>query len=268
MKLISIMNKLSAKFDLHLIDERTFAGLTQIQQQLQSLEVGILAYFSKYHSIELQNFKNVLLNSKLSKSQLGQDLIALALTNFKRGGYFVEFGATDGKTLSNTFILEKNFGWKGILVEPGRVWHPKLVQNRNCNLDFRCVWRSSNDEILFSETAISELSTISSFEDCDEHATSRSHSKTYEVATITLQDLLDFHGAPKVIDYLSIDTEGSEYEILRSYSFKNRKINFISCEHNHTSQRGKIYNLLSQKGYKRILHNSSQFDDWYLLENQ
>lgn len=254
--------------DLRIIDEGTFAELSQSQIRLQSFEVGILAYFSKYQSIEVQDVKNFLLTSRLSKSQLGQDLIALALAKFKRGGYFVEFGATDGKTLSNTWILEKHFGWQGILVEPGKVWHPQLIQNRNCNLDHRCVWKSSNAEILFSEAAISELSTISNFVECDEHATSRSNSKTYEVATITLQDLLDFHGAPKVIDYLSIDTEGSEYEILKAYSFKDRKISFISCEHNHTLHRYKIYNLLSKKGYKRILQTFSQFDDWYVLEEQ
>ena len=51
-------------------------------------------------------------------SQLGQDFLALASAGFKRGGYFVEFGATDGKLPFNTNALEKLFGWGGILAEP------------------------------------------------------------------------------------------------------------------------------------------------------
>ncbi len=60
------------------------------------------------------------------RSQLGQDIFALAANKFKRGGYFVEFGATNGIDLSNTYALEKEYGWKGILSEPATVWHEDL----------------------------------------------------------------------------------------------------------------------------------------------
>jgi hypothetical protein len=52
-----------------------------------------------------------------SKSQLGQDVLALSYVGTERPGYFVEFGATNGLVRSNTYILEKNFGWNGILCE-------------------------------------------------------------------------------------------------------------------------------------------------------
>src|ERR1017187_1984592 len=52
---------------------------------------------------------------RISKSQLRQDLMVLSELDFKRGGYFVEFGATNGVTLSNTYLLEKEYGWTGIL---------------------------------------------------------------------------------------------------------------------------------------------------------
>ncbi len=50
-----------------------------------------------------------------TKSQMYQDLFVLAECNFRRKGFFVEFGATNGLDLSNTYLMEKNFGWEGIL---------------------------------------------------------------------------------------------------------------------------------------------------------
>lgn len=61
-----------------------------------------------------------------SMSQLGQDLWVLEQTNYKRGGYFVEFGATDGVMLSNTWLLEEEFGWTGLLAEPNPKFFAKL----------------------------------------------------------------------------------------------------------------------------------------------
>ena len=72
-------------------------------------------------------------------SQLKQDLFVLLETGFKRGGYFVEFGATNGIDLSNTYLLEREFGWTGILAEPATAWHEALQRNRNAIIDTDCV---------------------------------------------------------------------------------------------------------------------------------
>ena len=63
------------------------------------------------------------------KSQLGQEIFALIENDFKRDGFFVEFGATNGLELSNTHLLEKEFGWTGILAEPAKTWHEDLYKN-------------------------------------------------------------------------------------------------------------------------------------------
>ena len=199
-----------------------------------------------------------------SKSQLGQDLIALALSGLKQGGFFVEFGATNGKDLSNTWILEKFFGWNGILAEPARSWHHELKSNRDCTIETDCVWTESNVRLLFNEVSSLELSTIDSFSKEDMHIDARKFGNKYYVNTLSLNDLLTRHNAPKIIDYLSIDTEGSEFEILKSFNFEGYQFNFISCEHNFTDSRANIYELLSAQGYKRILQDVSKFDDWYV----
>ena len=59
------------------------------------------------------------------------------------------------------------------------------------------------------------------------------------------------YNAPKLIDYLSIDTEGSEFEILKNFDFNNFKFRVITCEHNFSDNREKIYKLLTDNGYIR-----------------
>jgi FkbM family methyltransferase len=201
-----------------------------------------------------------------SKSQLHQDLIALGYSNFKTGGFFVEFGATNGIKFSNTYLLEKKFEWQGILAEPAKNWHSELINNRSCNIETKCVWELSNQKLLFNETNVGELSTIDSFSLSDLHAEERSAGNIYEVETISLNDLLEKYRSPSFIDYLSIDTEGSEFLILRNLNFEKYKFRFISCEHNYTNNRELIFELLTSKGYKRVHEELSLFDDWYVSE--
>lgn len=195
-----------------------------------------------------------------SPSQLHQDLFALSELDFKRVGYFVEFGATDGVTLSNTDYLEKEYGWTGILAEPGRRWHEQLKRNRSCHVETNCVWRDSTSILTFNETDIGEYSTIDNFSS----SYAKKHGQRYSVKTISLEDLLDKYGAPRKIDYISIDTEGSEFDILSAFNFDKYEFGVLTIEHNFDTQREKIFKLLTEKGYVRKYENLSQVDDWYL----
>jgi FkbM family methyltransferase len=203
-----------------------------------------------------------------SKSELRQDLFALSCLDFKKNGYFVEFGAANGYDFSNTYLMEKELGWSGILAEPAKVWHNALRNYRKCNIEYNCVWKDSNSTLKFNEVAISELSTISSYSDKDGHAKVRKKGKTYNVKTISLNDLLLKYKAPKYIDYLSIDTEGSEYEILSNFDFSQYTFGVITCEHNLTPSREKLYSLLQKQGYKRVYEDLSSYDDWYVKSFQ
>ncbi len=201
-----------------------------------------------------------------SKSQLRQDLFVLSHLDFKRNGFFVEFGATNGVDLSNTYLLEKEFGWTGILAEPAKHWHQDLKANRSSFIETSCVWRDSGSLLNFNEALENaELSTVESYSSSDLHAETRKLSKSYQVKTISLEDLLDKYKAPREIDYLSIDTEGTEYEILGNFNFDKYRFKVITCEHNHTPLKEQIFDLLSKNGYVRTLENVSQFDDWYVL---
>lgn len=202
-----------------------------------------------------------------STAQLRQDLAVLSEVGFKRDGFFVEFGATDGVEFSNTHLLEKEFGWKGILAEPARRWHETLRRNRAAPIETRCVWRDSTSKLSFNETEIGWLSTISEFNDSDAHSHRRKTGTVYDVETISLVDMLEKHGAPQEIDFLSIDTEGSEFEILNVFDFEKYKFRIIMCEHNFTPLRERIHDLLQSKGFERRFEHLSKWDDWYFSTN-
>lgn len=203
-----------------------------------------------------------------SRAQLKQDMFVLDELGYKRDGYFVEFGATNGVDLSNTYLLEKEMGWTGILAEPAKVWSEALANNRNCHVTFDCVWSESGKTLEFNEVVAAELSTVDEFSGVDEHASTRANGTRYTVNTISLLDLLEKYGAPKVIDYLSIDTEGSEYEILSAFDFDKYQFKVITCEHNYTPMREKLFDLLSSKGYTRKYTEYSRFDDWYVYTGE
>jgi hypothetical protein len=205
---------------------------------------------------------------RASKSQICQDVfVACQLGLWKKTSahrYFVEFGATDGITMSNTYIFEKRFGWDGLLIEPARVWKDRLIANRSSDFDFRCVFNATGQKVEFNESENAVYSTIQNFSKIDTHAQERITGGKYIVDTVTLNDVLENHNAPKIIDYLSIDTEGSEFTILNSVDFNTWSFKVITVEHNYTSQRALIYELLTLNGYKRVLENISFMDDWYV----
>ena len=200
-----------------------------------------------------------------SRSQLMQDLFVLSELGERRDqGFFVEFGASDGVSLSNTWLLEKRLGWKGILAEPARCWRKSLAMNRACTIETDCVWSRSGEQLNFDEVSVGEFSTLSDFSQSDGHAASRSDKTSYQVPTISLNDLLIRHDAPSEPDYLSIDTEGSELAILREFDFSRYPFKVVTCEHNHTPAREQIHQLLAAAGYQRKHAELSRFDDWYV----
>jgi hypothetical protein len=107
--------------------------------------------------------------------------------------------------------------------------------------------------------AISHTSGRTTFQGADQNAIE------YTVETISLTDLLDQRGAPTEIDYFSIDTEGSELEILEAFDFSRWRFNAITVEHNYVSaSRNAIYDILTANGYTRVCTELAQWDDWYV----
>jgi len=205
-------------------------------------------------------------NLMRSSSQLLQDLFVLFCLQNKQGGFFVEFGAADGVNLSNTVLLERAFQWKGILAEPARRCHAALAKNRTgAAIETRCVWSATGAKLEFTETPSVEYSTMTALVDKDFNRGDRRGGEIYTVETISLNDMLRQHHAPRTIDYLSLDTEGSELAILRPFAFNEYDVTVITVEHNFCEpDRSETKTLLTANGFVRVFEALSVFDDWYV----
>lgn len=205
------------------------------------------------------------LNRHRSRSQIMQDLWVSYQLGELRDGFFVEFGATNGVTNSNTWLFEKVYNWRGILAEPNPVWHDDLAKNRSAAIDHRCVASSTGKVVTFLATNSSdpELSSIAEFSSGDHFAGIRAEGNRISVETVSLHDLLQQHDAPFQIDYLSIDTEGNEFDVLSHFDFSSHAISLISVELNIETE-AKIEALLTEKGYVRVFREYSQWDGWFV----
>jgi FkbM family methyltransferase len=199
-----------------------------------------------------------------SKSQCYQDVLVLQALKYKRKGYFVDVGASDGEKFSNSWILEKIYGWNGILVEPAKTWHKPLHQNRGTTIDKRAIYKKSKERVDFHQVQIGELSTIDEYVGSDTHRERRLNSIVYSVQTVTLNELLRYHKAPRTIDYVSIDIEGAEWDAISTFNFEEYNVLIWTIEHNFTKNREKIFNLMTNKGYIRIFEEETKFDDFYV----
>ena len=120
--------------------------------------------------IDNLSFKTFIINNSKYLHEQRSALWTLFLLDNKRNGYFVEFGACDGLLDSNTLLLEKSFGWKGILAEPNRAYRNKISENRESIIDRRAIWSRTKDYVEFAEVSAGGLSGIySSFRGSKNH---------------------------------------------------------------------------------------------------
>jgi FkbM family methyltransferase len=250
--------------DFTMISHKNLSLLNRADALEKLRHKGLIEQSSFYSDFDQEFIENL---HTFSKSQLGQDLLALSTFGPRHRGFFVEFGATDGIDLSNTWLLESEFGWNGILCEPARTWHPALRSNRSSAIDTRCVYSASGQQVDFLEVGFPELSTIKGFGDSDEHNSMRSQHVSYKVETVSLRDLLKEHSAPNFIEFLSVDTEGSEFDILRDFNFNEYRFGLICVEHNYTENRFKVEALLAANGYRPVYPEFSAFDAWFVPVN-
>ena len=209
-------------------------------------------------------------------SQIEQDKYYVEnIIKYKQGGFFLEIGGYDGITGSNTYYLEKQLNWNGIIVECNPSLVEKCRQSRNCYICDKALYETDNDELIFTIPCGEEIiggkeqlggiksllkpESLKVFERCYKN------SKEIKVKTININTLLESHKIYN-IDYLSLDVEGSELSILKTWDFTKHKVKFLTVEHGNVSHYQKSINaLLTSRGFK--LHRNNRWDDEYIIDH-
>ena len=223
--------------------------------------------------ILLEFYSYLLKHRKSSKSQLFQDLFVQFIHNDKQRGTFLEFGATDGLSLSNSVMLENKFGWTGVLAEPSPQWHDKLFENRpNATVLTDCIYSETGKKLDFFVSDSGVLSTLEEFREADALSmpgnTRARNASGYncEVKTISLNDVISKYFDGTKIDYMSVDTEGSELLILKQFDFDAYAPKVVTVEHNFSNSEGELDELFFKHNYQRFFKGFTQFDAWYVLQ--
>uniref|UniRef100_A0A6C0C662 Methyltransferase FkbM domain-containing protein n=1 Tax=viral metagenome TaxID=1070528 RepID=A0A6C0C662_9ZZZZ len=206
-------------------------------------------------------------------SQIEQDKYYIEnIIKYKQNGVFLEIGGYDGVTGSNTYFLEKHLGWNGIIVECNPTLVEKCKNTRSCYICDKALYETDDVEITFTIPVGDEIiggkeqlggiksllkpESLKAFQRCYKE------SKDITVKTININTLLEGRKIYN-IDYVSLDVEGGEVSILKTWDFNKHKVKFLTVEHGNISHYQKSINtLLTSKGFS--LHRNNKWDDEYI----
>ena len=189
-------------------------------------------------------------------SEHGQDMwLEENVFKGRQGGVFVEFGALDGTTTSNTLFFERERNWRGLCIEAHPDAFRKLVERRKC----QCLNCAVYDRVgvtrfekfdggLFGWSGIAATIEPQHQERIDVHIP-KSLRETLYVPCDTLANILVRYGLTRV-DYMSVDVEGAEEAILRAFPFERFVVDVWDIENNWGQQQ--IAQTLEPQGYRRI----------------
>ncbi len=200
-------------------------------------------------------------------SQLGQDrFLNENYFKSKNNGIFVDVGAHNGITISNSLFFE-NIGWTGICVEPNPAVFNELKNNRKCICENYAISDEQGEEDFLLVTGYAEMLSGLKKEYCDMHlGRVRGEINHYggkeeiiKVKTIRLDTLFNKHNI-KYVDFLSVDTEGNELKVLKSIDYNDTKVFSISVENNYKDP--SIKEFLTSVGFELI--KTLEIDEIYI----
>lgn len=200
-------------------------------------------------------------------SASGQDLWVIDTLNGKRQGYFLDLGAGDGFSGSNTYVLEKYYDWKGLCIEPNSILFevmtkkferqcgcvPALVDGAIADVDYAITGQDSG--IIDADTDINPRVRGRQIDAL------RQQGRVKTMRTKTLAEVLADHSAPGTIDYFSFDVEGAETRILRNFPFDRYRFLTLTIER----PTPELNALLFRNGYHFV--RNALYDSFYVHES-
>ena len=246
------------------------------------------------HRYNLRN-KTVQYNSQIMQDKIIIHLLNTSVLNevgATYNGLFVEAGAYDGETWSNTLHLERFRNWTGLLIEPS-VENYRILRGKNRNSisvnSCLCAGKSSvnssyieagpfgittntSNAVSSSSSSLASLSTFGG----------SSFSPIYSITCHPLANVLDLFfsqfldlkqkksrisdaHSTTIIDYMSLDIEGSEKQTIETFPFNRYQFNLLNIEFNQNKNTYKwIKSYLKQFGYVEIIVDDVWYQDMYL----
>lgn len=232
------------------------------QHYLDNIEKKISALFEIYKLSNINNVNNV----EDFKGQIGHDIIAYLCLKNKKNGFYIDIGAYDGIKLSNTYIFEK-LGWNGFCVEANPKTFESLKKNRRCDAYNYALSSVKNEKAKFITSSVDVLDVLEMHK-TDRHENriikeSNNNIKYIEVPTITFEELMNKYENIEHIDFMSLDIEGGELDVLKSINFNKYSFGLITVEFNNNYN--EIKHLMFSNGYKVLIEN--HFDIIFIKNN-
>jgi FkbM family methyltransferase len=193
-----------------------------------------------------------------SFSQFGEDSLILKFFGGQTDGFFVEVGANDPENLSQTLLLERQ-GWRGILVEPlaGCCERLRAARPRSRVFQVACSSPAQTGTALLEVNDTGSKLTVGP-------AAGRPGPGCEEVQVLTLDAVLKEAGDPP-LDFVSIDVEGFELEVLQGFSLERHRPKLLLIEDN-LPNRLKVHRHLKQHGYRLVKRTGC--NNWYVAKDQ
>ena len=223
------------------------------------LKLLLKQYLGQPAWIKLTVFKQELTYRKIS-CHMDPSVRAIVEKELPSNGFYVDVGAHDGRASSNTFHLENN-GWSGILVEPIITNYFKLFVNRrrenNQFVNAACVstnYKANSLEMIYCDLmsfapSISEVDSEHWLDSSLQFMNPHEHQIKVFVPARTLVSILDEYMAPEIIDFLSIDVEGSELGVLDGLDLYKYQVKVACIE---TGNPEKVLSIFDERNYENI----------------
>ena len=196
--------------------------------------------------------------NKNYRSKHGQDFwLNENVFKSKKNGFFIEMGALDGVTNSNSYFFEKSLNWKGLLVEPNESSYKLISNHRSCFSMKECVYDGGFVEFLEKSGHSSIVNK--SLNNC---LIEKDVSLSKKVKSITILDALLKSNTPSFIDYFSLDVEGAEQKIIETFPFEKYLVGAFTIERANDE----IYEILSK--HKYFFVRKSWPDHYFVCEKK
>lgn len=241
-------------------------GYNYVRTQLEELDKKISRIDAKTEIEFLSKLVHLPQYSKRKQQkygELGQDLIAYSLFGGKKDGFYIDIGAHDGVVGSNSLLFEEN-GWNGICIEPNPQIFERLRKNRKCDCYNLAIFSQDIDKMKLATSGNTGLSTLEvNLDDYQRKRLCYDYGKNYEiqyieVQAITFDRLMKDYPDVYHIDFISMDIEGGEFEVLRGIDFDRYTFSLMVIE-KHPRVKHLIPNFLKSKGYRMLMTSAWDF---------